>query len=154
LRQGLALAPLTDELHDEILECFEPSGHSGFPEFWKLSPSLIAFARRQSEATPLVYLETDYFGGNGTQAAIAWARGHVVFGPEQTGNAVPLSGGAINRALRTLSVKLLPTRPINCALQFLGVKALWPFDEFDAVGLGRCRSNEDWIEQAESTPRG
>jgi hypothetical protein len=56
----------------------------------------------------------------------------VAAGPFKTGNEVPLAVGAINRAFR-----------------HLGVARGSEIDEFEAVGIGRFRSNEDWIEQPE-----
>ena len=35
--------------------------------------------------------------------------------------------------------------PISQALRALGVRRGTHFDEFDAVGLGRCRDTEDWL---------
>ena len=89
-----------------------------------------AWAARESLGFPLAYVETNYQGGPGEQSAIVWAGGRIVFGPATTDTGeprTPLLEGAINRALR-----------------HLGVERGDVIDEFDALGLGRHRLNEDW----------
>lgn len=146
LRQGLALVPVTEEFHDEVASQITAAEASLGGEFWLLSPNLVELARRISDSTPVAYIQTDYFGGRGTQAAAVWSQGRIIFGPEKTGDGVPLESGSINRALWVLGVRLVHGRPIDRALKALGVRTRWPLDEFDAIGLGRYRSNEDWIE--------
>ena len=131
LPQGLTLVPVTDELHDEIGALVAIGGDDPHPEFYKLSPTLAEFARRLSDSAPVAYFEADYFGGYGVQSAIVWEHGRVVAGPYKTGDDHALADGAINRALRRL-----------------GVVRGGAIDEFSAVSLGRYRSNEDWIAQA------
>jgi hypothetical protein len=70
----------------------------------------------------VAYVETEYFGGEGTQAATVWDRGATIFGPAEA-----------------------EAGPINQALRRLGVERTAGEDEFDKVGLGRHRRNEDWI---------
>jgi hypothetical protein len=68
-------------------------------------------------------IETDYFGGVGEQAAVAY-RGEVeVMAPEQA-----------------------PLGPINQALRLLGVEARPGSDEFDTVGLVRYRDFDSLLE--------
>ena len=84
------------------------------------------------------FIETEYFGGSGSQAA-------VVFNPS------------------TAPVRFTEARqpnPINSALKSLGVTALQGADEFDTLGLGRFRNLEssglknDWVrgEPSNATP--
>ena len=102
----------------------------------RLSTHLSKWGAAQSVAFPLAYIETDYFGGPGEQAAVAWEHGLVVFGPVKTKDLyenrkfvpTPLLEGAINRAIRLLGVVRGSVR-----------------DEFDAVGLGWHRSDEAWL---------
>ncbi len=148
LRQGLAFVPVTDAFYDEVSSQVPLAEASRIGEFWKLSPNLVELARRISDLTPIAYIETDYFGGRGTQSAAVWSQGRIIFGPEKTGDGVPLEAGSINRALRALGVRLVRGRLIDRALRALGVRTWWPRDEFNSVGLGRYRSNEDWIEVA------
>lgn len=96
-----------------------------------LTAPMASWAVEQSKNFPIAYIETEYFGGIGRQSAAVWRNGTLVFGPEQTGNedaATPLLDGAINRAVRLLGVN----RGNAC-------------DEFEALGLNKYRSNEDWI---------
>jgi hypothetical protein len=79
------------------------------------------------------------FGGVGSQCAVVWRDGAVVLGPLKTtdedGNMTPLLEGAINRALRALGVQRGSVR-----------------DEFEALGLGWHRDNEDWVATLSSEP--
>jgi hypothetical protein len=107
----------------------------------RLTARLSAWAEEQSCIFPLVYIETDYFGGDGWQAAMAWVGGRAIFGPVRTSDEweggkfvpTPLLEGAINQAVRHLGVKRGAAR-----------------DEFDALGLGQHRSNESWLSEAPS----
>jgi hypothetical protein len=103
----------------------------------RLTSALADLAVEQSRRFPLAYIETEYFGGTGTQAAVAWQSGGVVFGPEQSKSewldgqftAPPLLDKAINRAAR-----------------LIGVDRGTALDEFAALGLGRHRSDEKWLQ--------
>jgi hypothetical protein len=128
LRLGFAFLPVTGQLAGDEAKPFE--------HLEQLTERLAQWAGAQSRRFPLAYVETDYFGGDGGQAAVAWSGGEVVFGPLRTmdrpegGKFVPtpLLEGAINRAVRHLGVERGDAR-----------------DEFDALGLGRHRSNEAWL---------
>lgn len=130
LALGFALLPLTDSL----VAPDEPA--SDLPFCHRLTARLATWAEEQSNLVPIVYIETDYFGGTGAQSAVVWREGKVDFGPVATGTDVgenvPLLEGAINRAARHIGV---------CRGRAL--------DEFDALCLGRHRENEDWVAAAE-----
>ncbi|EME55694.1 hypothetical protein [Amycolatopsis decaplanina] len=83
-----------------------------------------------SEHGAVAYVEAEYFGGVGTQAAQVWESGETVLGPLHLAEdePTPAYGSPISRALRRLSVRK-------------GAH----FDEFDAVGLGRHRGTGDWL---------
>ncbi len=103
--QGLGFLPYTQELSDEI-------GN----QWYKLG---------FDAQTPIVHVETEYFGGFGEQSAAFYYNGEKVFkGKSSTGN------------------------PIDQALKYLGVVCKEGMDEFDTVGLGNHRSNERWAETA------
>lgn len=139
LAQGFALLLLSDEFYDELAATLTDPGQNNrkpYPEIDGLSVSLADLGRRLSLQALIAYVETDYTGGVGKQAALVWERGAVVLGPLVTETwagspreAMPFAAGAINQALRRL-----------------GVRADAPQDEFDTVGLGRRRSVEDWID--------
>jgi hypothetical protein len=132
LSLGFGFLPVTKELAgDNELAPFE--------HVERLTVRLGAWAESASVACPLAYVETDYFGGDGWQAAIAWVSGAVAFGPVRTSDLwvdgkytpTPLLDGAINRAVRLIGADRGAVR-----------------DEFDALGLGRHRSNESWLSEA------
>jgi hypothetical protein len=83
-------------------------------------------------------VETDYFGGIGTQAAIVW-RHSTIYGPYQSATRYEHD--------RLISVPA-EQRAINRALQLLGVQRGTAIDEFDALGLGHYRSIEAWLKHA------
>ncbi len=139
LGDGLGLAPLTDGFWRE-------HGHGSQPlrrvsegrnapgtDFEKpgdrdrqIEDAQAAFARiasiceTASAIVPVAYIEADFFGGGGTQAATVWDAQRVVLGPLVEDNA-------INQALRKIGVQS-------------GIR-----DEFDTLDLGRCRFTDDWL---------
>lgn len=129
LPQDLAFLPITDRVREE-LEARSPDARED-PVISKacsqLRPACLALALGLSREMLVAWIETDYFGGSGTQSAVAFHEGAVVAGPSRTGDAVPLQDGAINQVLRRL-----------------GVVRGAEIDEFDALRLGRCRNNDDW----------
>lgn len=121
LVDGLSLIPLDDDALDSVAADYSRTADG----FTYLSPSLEAFLAAHSSHAALVYFETEYFGGDGTQAAVTFRDGHPL-------SPTPSSGdGAINRAL-------------GC----LGITPNGAFDEFAYVGLNRYRHTSDWIEAA------
>jgi hypothetical protein len=131
LLQGFGFLPVTDQLAGDD----EPVS---IEQVERLTDRLSVWAKEQSRSFPLAYVETDYFGGDGWQVAIAWDQGDGVFGPVRTTDLweggrfvpTPLLEGAINRAVRHLGVERGAER-----------------DEFDALGLGHHRSNESWLSE-------
>lgn len=123
LGQGFALVPLTDDLHDEVTEPGSGAAYEG--RLWKLSSALARLAAEWSRQGPVAYVETEYFGGIGDQAALVWEGGEVVFGPERA-----------------------EIGPINEALRRLGAGRGDHLDEFEAVGLRRHRHTANWIGEA------
>lgn len=115
LDAGFAFVPLTDSAFDAL--CTGEGGEAP-PGFRWLIPKVSAMLAEVSRDTPLAWVETEYFGGIGAQAAALFVSGQrawVEAGP----------GFAIDRALRDLGV----VREVHR-------------DEFDVVGLGRYRSME------------
>lgn len=111
---GLQIAPLG---HDQIdkLTALHPGEH--VDGFNYLSAALrLALMNAVQEGTA-AYIETDYFGGVGSQAATVFSDGSFAI-PEET------------------------TFPINAALRALGVRAAPGVDEFDTLGLSRFRDLE------------
>lgn len=121
---GIQLVPITDATFDALREQDPDSPDPPDVEFWKLSGPIVRVALDLSQHGPVAYIETDYFGGAGEQAATVWEAGKVRMPAEQAGKG-----------------------PINRALRLMGVRAGRLQDEFDAVGLGKNRSNDDWLER-------
>jgi hypothetical protein len=113
----LAFVPMTDALFERLAALFPAPSAQPYAEFWKLSSSGSLWMEVISAAGLAAYVETDYFGGMGSQAAAVWEAGRVVLGPHQ---------GQVG--------------PINDALRFLGVARTQALDEFAAAGLDRYRS--------------
>lgn len=120
---SLLLVPLTDELYDFLAEGVS-SDDEAYPDtFWKFHQAIKAFGSQVADGDLFAYIETDYFGGQGMQAAGAWRGSDTVVEPRSA---------AIG--------------PINDVLRAMGVAASSRVDEFDAVGLSRHRHMEDWLD--------
>jgi hypothetical protein len=96
----------------------EPEGEV-LPE--ALDANIESYGARIGLYLPIVFVSTDYFGGRGQQGAAAWS------------------------PAGTLPWQIAEGGVINAALHFIGVETGGFRDAFDAVGLGRYRSNEDWV---------
>jgi hypothetical protein len=127
LPQGLALMPMTGE----VVDALTGGGDGRALGFWRLPTGFDQVLARWSTAGPIAYVEAEYFGGAGEAQAAVWADGVLVLEAQDEPTAV-LSGGDISA--------------VSQALQRLGVrKGRRDLDEFEAVGLGRHRSTEDWL---------
>ncbi|HEU4453449.1 MAG TPA: hypothetical protein VFR81_10325 [Longimicrobium sp.] len=121
LGQGFGFVPVTEEVDEET------GGRTvAYEQFYRLTDALARLGAAMSRGGGAVaYVETDYFGGTGEQAAIVWKDGRIYSGPEKS------RIGAVSDALRRL-----------------GAEKGDAHDEFDAIGLSRHRHNDGWIEQA------
>jgi hypothetical protein len=123
LNQGLFLLPMLEGFYDALPSAVDTLAWEGDFHFRFLDAKVVALLIDASKKDAVAYVETEYFGGAGDQGAIVAREGKIVFGPVE-------GDGSINAALR-----------------MIGAKKESAHDEFDAIGLGRFRSNEDWIEQ-------
>jgi hypothetical protein len=126
LNGGLGMVPLSEALLREIQREWRGSEGStqvaGVFEF--LTPPVENWVRALSTGSAVLYMETEYFGGEGFERSAVFRDSNVVLGP--------LDGaGAVNRALRALGIAAKPGQ-----------------EEFDLVGLGRHRSLEEWLSEA------
>ncbi|MFO1438590.1 MAG: hypothetical protein U1F81_09715 [Verrucomicrobiaceae bacterium] len=121
LRDGMRLVPLEDEDLDLIATFDGPPTHG----FTHLSKDLIHTLSELSMSGRLVYFETEYFGGMGSQSAVAFEGGSIIPTTLQSGD------GVINKALRAI-----------------GVVSNSEVDEFDYIGLSLHRNTSDWKEVA------
>lgn len=123
LEQGIRIIPVTAALYDGLVQQHVKDATEDWAGF-VLSPAPLVTALSQlSQRGTVAYVEADFFGGRGDQHCVVWRGGDIKLGPLDTKGK-----GAINKALSRLGVKRQPFR-----------------DEFEAVGLNRYRSNEDWI---------
>lgn len=86
-----------------------------------------------------VYLETDYFGGTGTQLAEVWKDGAKILGPL-------LSYDGLKPNIQDITIV---DAAINEALQTIGIYKQEGKDEFASVGLDQYRSNDSIIREFE-----
>jgi hypothetical protein len=130
LGAGLAFLPLSDAIwHGD-------DAAAPFDHLHQLTESLAGWAAEQSVNVPIAYIETDYFGGTGSQSAVVWKGNSVALGPVFCGED---DNGKFHAS---------EVGPINAALRFLGVNATRGMDEFETVGLHRYRDNETWLGHA------
>lgn len=120
LRGTLGFLPLSDEHLDSL---FPTQGEFDKSMIY-LSSTLKAALVQLSATSTIAYVETEYFGGSGTQGATVYKEGLCVFEPTTA------QRGVISNALKLLGVVMAPGQA----------------DEFDTVGLGRYRDNDAWIE--------
>jgi hypothetical protein len=130
LDQGLALIPVTDEVA-AALHCshVRPPPETGFRA---LTAGVYGALRVASMAAPIAYLEANYVGRDGWQAAAVWSERVIVYGPKYLHPTEPFP----------------PTgeAPVAEALRRLGATRVGRHDEFVAVGLGRYRNTAAWHE--------
>lgn len=101
-----------------------------------LTPGLAALVEAGSVCAPLAWVEADYLGLDGRQAAAVWRSGSLVCGPLLLG---PREEFVSARA------------PISVALRALGVVAAGRRDEFVVAGLGTHRRTVDWCATGRGT---
>ncbi|WP_431113075.1 IS3 family transposase [Variovorax paradoxus] len=120
LHGEFAILPLRDIDLDSFLR---PPLGDWIDGFNYLSRALIDELKSASLGGSIMYFETDYFGGRGSQGAALFRHGEITFGP----------------AASTFG-------PINDALELLGVCVATPaVDAFQYVGLDRHRYAEGWL---------
>ena len=125
LNQGFVIFPLTDELIDENIPA--PMNFS-FKEFVYLSQELSSILIEASAKGAVLYCETDYFGGRGSQSAVVYKNGATVYPPKKADSNV-----------------------INQALEIMGAKVEQDGrDAFQSIGLGDYRSSYDILDSEEN----
>ncbi len=115
LPQGYGMVLVTDAFLDDLEELYDGSEEPYPEEFDFFTEALGRLLEQYSFRAKLVYVETDYFGGVGTQAGVFYKDGKIGLGPQK-------GAGSINRMLRALGVWCVPGK-----------------DEFDSLALGRHR---------------
>lgn len=124
-----AVLPFDDLLRD-ALHAAHGTGEWAADSAVALSSSDLAFAAAASQRGPLAYLETDYDGPDGAQAACLWIGGALALRPARAD-------------WMALQRRPPSTWPINAALSGLGLKAGPGDDETEVLGLMYYASNAD-----------
>ncbi|MGC4890027.1 hypothetical protein [Micromonospora sp. DT227] len=133
LRQDFALLPVTPQLVAELtgeppdFAAEEPCAVRPFRLV--LSPPLAGLLARWSKRGPVAYLEAEFAGGLGHQAAVVWLDGDVSWGPR--------FDGALDRPRAQW--------PINTALARLGAEPGAWIDPFAELGLHLERDTAGWL---------
>jgi hypothetical protein len=113
-------------LNPEHLEIMFPEQGEYDESMTYLSQALKSFLVSLSLQDKIAYIETEYFGGVGQQSATVYYSGECILEPQTA------ESGPVCKALRLLGV----------------ARKVSKTDEFDTAGLGRYRSNDDWIKAA------
>lgn len=115
LKQGCSMVYLTDGLFDDITELYGTDDELNGAQFESFTTAVFELMQEYSNCCMLAYIETDYFGGTGTQSGILFKNGRVIIEPTQKENI------------------------INIILHELGVYREDGKDEFDSIELGKYR---------------
>lgn len=105
-----------------------------FPDFARLTASLHRELLAASRADTLAYIETEYWGGAGSQRALLYSNGQIVLGPL----ALETSWDAEKQDYLTTGEKA-----ISPVLARLGVAKGSAHDEFAALNLEVYRSMDE-----------
>ncbi len=135
---GLTMLPVTGELAAEVGPL---AGEEPIRPGWVLRKRIAELARQMSAGGRVLYVFGETFGGAGTQEAIGWQDGQLLFGPVGTcGIEADLDRDHY----------LVPPREsaINAGLRALGVRAEVGQDEYETAGLTRHRFTEDWLTES------
>src|SRR5690349_19022092 len=76
---GLVLLPLTEEIVASVMPT--AADDPLVEDFYELRSGVAEWARRHSLRGDVAYLHTEFFGGGGFHAAVAWRAGAVAWGP-------------------------------------------------------------------------
>lgn len=133
LYQGLAIIFLTSKLYDDIVELVDSKLDVDYSEFFEyLSPSIYEILVQESRSGKLAYIETDYFGGIGSQSAILSENSQIKIKPLKTETFW-------DEKAYNYYHKPEGENAINTVLKGLGVYREKDKDEFDSIGLGNYR---------------
>jgi hypothetical protein len=131
----LVLIPITQEVRQRA----STGDDSPVLRFYTLTDGIVRWGAELSHHGRTAFIDVQFFGGTGFQAAIGWADGEVALGPLFTEThkgegepwyEVPPRGQPL---------------AVNRVLQWLGVQKGQARDEFEAVDLGRVRDTEKWV---------
>ncbi|MEU4620538.1 hypothetical protein AB0G04_11245 [Actinoplanes sp. NPDC023801] len=136
LTSGLVLLPLTGKITTTVLGAGD--NDPVVDGFYELTEPVADWARRRSHHGVVAYLHSEFFGGGGFHAAVAWHHGDTVWGPRFTATS---RGEAEDHYTVPDDHRDMAA---NMLLRHLGVDRGQHLDEFAAAGLDQQRWTTDW----------
>lgn len=133
---GLALLPLSDDIVRRVMET--EVGGAPVTGFYNLTNGIAEWARQKSVHGVVAYVHSEFFGGAGFHAAVAWRDGTAAWGPLFT----VTSPDEAEEHYTVVTDRR--DMAINVLLRWLGVPRKDEIDEFASAGLNRCRWTEQW----------
>jgi hypothetical protein len=132
---GTYLIPLTEAVR---ARCHQADRDAGNVEgFYELTMGIARWAQDLSWGWMVLYAHSEFFGGDGIHAAIAWHQQSIIFGPRFTRTRGELADPPY-QAADPLDMA------INAGLRALGVQAAGRRDEFATIGLDKHWWTNDW----------
>lgn len=128
--QGLQCLFLCDNLFDAIHSNVTISSNNEIEPFVFLDQAIKDYLEMIQPDGYFIYVETDYFGGEGTQISAIFKDGKILETYKENTANIDITIPWPNRLLES---------PINKALRYIGVIRDGQLDEFDTLGLGKYR---------------
>lgn len=124
---------MSNDLYDDIAELIDSKLEIDYSKYFDFfSPSVYELLVQESRNGKLAYIETDYFGGVGSQSAILFEKGFIKIKPHKTETYWDEKSSSFLH-------KPEGDKAINIVLKELGVYKENGKDEFDSIRLGNYR---------------
>jgi len=133
LEQGFSMIKMEDQLIDDISELANLPQNNIVEGFEFLTLSLESILKQKAIGAEIAYIETEYFGGSGVQAAILYKNGAPATEPLRTVDSW-------DNDSQSLIQEPSGERAINIVLNLLGVRKEKDCDEFGSIKLGWHRN--------------
>ena len=130
LQQEFYLLFLSDNIYDAIHKVSIVDNNYGIEPFDFFNLSVKEYIESVCFDECLVYIETEYFGGKGTQCSGVIKKGKLMEVYRSSTDDINIDAPSPERLFE---------QPINKALRQLGVIRNIELDEFDTLGLGNYR---------------
>ncbi len=136
LKQDLSMFFLTDKLYDNIQELVNSKIDTDYSDYFEyFSSSVYELMVFESHHGKIGYIETDYFGGSGSQSALLIEKGKIIVEPLKTKTKWDENSNGYIHTPEGVEA-------INSILKELSVNRIKGNDEFDSIGLGNYRRME------------
>jgi hypothetical protein len=134
LSQGFAMIYLTNKLYKDMEAQVNSKLDIEYNKYFCcFSPSIYELLIQGSRNGKLAYIETDYFGGGGSQSAVLFENASIKIQPQKTETCW-------DEEKQRYYQKPEGVKAINFVLKELGVYKENEKDEFGSLGLGNYRS--------------